>query len=65
MHPIRIDRLSGEQQAELDHANRTTKDGPLRIRARIVLLAAERGMLPAQDYLPVDPVLRSAGRAGW
>lgn len=45
MHPIRVDRLSGEQHAELDHANRTAKDGRLRIRALIVLLAAERGMV--------------------
>ncbi len=41
MHPMRIDRLSAEQRAELDHANRTAKDGRLRIRALIVLLAAE------------------------
>jgi transposase len=47
MHPIRIDRLSAEQHAELDHANRTAKDGRLRIRALIVLLAAERGMVAA------------------
>src|SRR5829696_3547665 len=42
MHPIRIDRLSPEQHAALDHANRTAKDGRLRIRALIVRLAAER-----------------------
>ena len=41
MHPIRIDQLSAAQHAELDHANRTAKDGRLRIRALIVLLAAE------------------------
>jgi transposase len=45
MHPIRIDQLSAEQHAELDHANRTARDGRLRIRALIVLLAAERGMV--------------------
>ena len=45
MHPIRIDRLGAAQHAELDHANRTAKDGRLRIRALIVLLAAERGMV--------------------
>jgi transposase len=45
MHPIRIDQLSAEQHAELDHANRTAKDGRLRIRALIVLLAAERRMV--------------------
>ncbi len=48
MHPIRIDRLSAGQHAELDHANRTAKDGRLRIRALIVLLAAERGMVAAE-----------------
>ena len=47
MHPIRIDRLSPEQHAALDHANRTAKDGRLRIRALIVRLAAERGMVAA------------------
>jgi hypothetical protein len=48
MHPIRVDRLSGEQHAELDHADRTAKDGRLRIRARIVLLAAELSMVAAE-----------------
>ena len=48
MHPIRIDRLSAEQHAELARANRTATDGRLRIRALIVLLAAERGMVAAE-----------------
>lgn len=48
MHPIRIDQPSAAQHAELDHANRTAKDGRLRIRALIVLLAAERGMVAAE-----------------
>ena len=48
MHPIRVDRLSAAQHAELDRANRTAKDGRLRIRALIVLLAAERGMVAAE-----------------
>ena len=48
MHPIRIDRLSAEQHEELDRANRTAKDGRLRIRALIVLRAAERGMVAAE-----------------
>ena len=48
MHPIRIDQLSAAQHAELDHANRTAKDGRLRIRALVVLLAAERGMVAAE-----------------
>jgi hypothetical protein len=42
MRPIRIDRLSAEQHAEPDCANRTAQDGRLRIRALIVLLAGER-----------------------
>jgi transposase len=48
MHPIRIDRLSAVQHAELDHANRTAKDGRLRIRALLVLLAAERRMVAGE-----------------
>ena len=48
MHPICIDQLSAEQHAALDHANRTAKDGRLRIRALIVLLAAERRMVAAE-----------------
>jgi transposase len=48
MHPIRIDRLSPEQHAALDRASRTAPDGRLRIRALIVLLAAERGMVAAE-----------------
>lgn len=45
MHPIRMDQLSVEQHAELAGANRTAKAGRLRIRALIVLVAAERGMV--------------------
>src|SRR5687767_4945984 len=48
MHPIRIGRLSAEQHAELDGAKRTAKDGRLRIRASIVLLAAERRLVAAE-----------------
>ena len=48
MHPIRIDRLDAVQHAALDRVNRTAKDGRLRIRALIVLLAAERGMVAAE-----------------
>ena len=48
MHPIRIDQLSAEQHAELDHANRTAKDGRLRSPALIVLLAAERRMVASE-----------------
>jgi transposase len=48
MHAIRLDRLGATQHAELDHAYRTAKDGRLRIRALMVLLAAERGMVAAE-----------------
>ncbi len=48
MHPIRIERLSAERHAELDHANRTARDGRLRVRALTVLLAAERGMVATE-----------------
>ena len=47
MHPIRIDRLSAAQYAELDRAYRTAKNARLRIRALIVLLAAERRLVAA------------------
>jgi transposase len=47
MHPIRIDRLSAAQHAELDRAYRTAKNARLRIRALIVLLAAERRLVAA------------------
>jgi transposase len=45
MHPIRLRELSPAELAKLDRANRTAKDRRLRIRALIVLLAAERGMV--------------------
>jgi transposase len=48
MHPIRIDQLGAEQHAELDHAYRTARDGRLRVRALIVLLATERRMVAAE-----------------
>ena len=48
MHPVRIEQLSAEQHAELDHAYRTAKDGRLRVRSLIVLLAAERGMVAGE-----------------
>ena len=47
MPPVRIDGLSAEQHAELDHANRTAIGGRLRIRGLIVPLAAERGLVAA------------------
>lgn len=45
--PIRVDRLRPEPRAELDRANRTAKDGRLRIRALIVPLATERRLVAA------------------
>jgi len=48
MHPIRIDRLSAAQDAELDRANRTAKDGRLWIQALIVLLAAQHRMVASE-----------------
>ncbi len=38
MHPIRIDRLSAEQHAELGRANGTARDGRLGAAGRLVLL---------------------------
>ncbi|GLC24978.1 hypothetical protein rosag_14910 [Roseisolibacter agri] len=43
LHPIRLDQLSAELHAELDHTDRTAKDSRLRIRALIVLLVADHG----------------------
>jgi transposase len=48
MRPIRLTGLSQAQLAELDHLYRTAREGRMRIRALMVLLAAERGMLAAQ-----------------
>jgi transposase len=48
MRPIRLDSLTKAQLAELDHLYRTAREGRLRIRALMVLLAAERGMVAAQ-----------------
>jgi hypothetical protein len=63
MHPIRADPLSAEQHAELDHANRTGKDGRLRIRALIVLLAAKHGRSPPTSQ-PSYGCTRRRSRAG-
>jgi transposase len=43
--PIRLPELSHEAIAELDQLYRTTRDVRLRMRAQIILLAAEQGML--------------------
>lgn len=43
--PIKLSELSPEVIAELDQLYRTTRDVRLRMRAQIVLLAAEQGML--------------------
>jgi hypothetical protein len=45
MHPIRIDRLSAEQHAELDRANRTAKDG--RVDAHVGPLSPSTSISPA------------------
>lgn len=48
MHALRFDALSASQLTELDHAYRTHPDARLRIRALMVLLAAERRMLATE-----------------
>jgi len=48
MHAIRLDTLNAEQLAELDHAYRTSRDARVRIRALMVLLAAERRLVAAE-----------------
>lgn len=47
MYPIHIDRLSTAQHTALHHAYRAAKYGRLRMRALIVLLAAERELVAA------------------
>jgi transposase len=48
MRPIRLGPLGAAQLRGLDQAYRTARDGRLRIRALMVLLAAERGMVAAE-----------------
>ena len=48
MHPIRVAGLSPAQLAELDHAYRASPSARLRLRALMVLLSAERGMVAAE-----------------
>jgi hypothetical protein len=48
MRAIRLGTLSAAQLREPDHACRTARDARLRIRASMVLLAAERGMVAAE-----------------
>lgn len=48
MHALRLDALIASHLAELDHAYRSHPDARLRIRALMVLLAAERRMLAAE-----------------
>lgn len=43
--PVKLPELSPEAIAELDQLYRTTRDVRLRMRAQMVLLAAEQGML--------------------
>ena len=48
MHPIRLEGLTPAQLAELDHAYRASPNARLRIRALMVLLNGERGMVAAE-----------------
>ena len=48
MRPIRLDALSAEQLYELDELYQTTHDARVRIRALMVLLAAERQMMAGE-----------------
>ncbi len=48
MRPIRLPALSSAQLEELDHCYRTAREGRLRIRALMILLATERGMVAAE-----------------
>ena len=48
MRPICVDEVTAEQLSELDELYQTTHDARVRIRALMVLLAAERQMVAAQ-----------------
>jgi transposase len=48
MKPIRLSPQSVEQIEVLDKLYRTSKDGRMRQRVQIILLAAEKGMVAAQ-----------------
>lgn len=48
MRPIRLDEVTAEQLSELDELYETTHDARVRIRALMVLLAAERQMVATQ-----------------
>ncbi len=52
--PIRVGALDPEQVAELDHAYRSSPNARLRIRALMVLLAAEQRLVAAQ----IAPLVR-------
>ena len=48
MRPICLDEVTAEQLSELDELYQNTHDARVRIRALMVLLAAERQMVAAQ-----------------
>jgi hypothetical protein len=48
MRPIRLEALSSDQLSELDELYQTTHDARVRIRALMVLLAAERQMVATE-----------------
>ena len=48
MRPIRLDALSATQREDLDRCYRGAPQARVRIRALMVLLAAERGMVAAE-----------------
>jgi transposase len=48
MRPLRLDALSAEQLSELDQLYHTTPDPRVRIRALMILLAAERQLVAAE-----------------
>ena len=54
MRPIRLDALSPERLRELDELHHATRDVRVRTRARMVLLAAEQGLVAAE----IAPVVR-------
>lgn len=54
MKPIRLFPLSDEALTELDNLYRTTRDVRIRTRAQMVLLSAEKQMVPSE----IAPIVR-------
>ena len=55
MQPIDLEGVTAEQLRELDELYQSTRDSRVRIRALMVLLAAERRMVAGPDCFAAAP----------